>query len=144
MSTRFLLLANLVRCVLMLSVGCSSKKPDTPDKESLALARGAVPAQPTPSTPEKPAEGGPEDVAGLKTTVSPDGRIKIEGTDIFGSKLDSVYESANYLVSALPVLKRSLTPEQVDGLAKVAARLGGKMIVPAPNLTPGPDKAPHR
>ncbi len=140
MSTRSLLLVNPLLCVFAIGIGCSSR-PDTSDKENISQATSAAPVSPKLTEPEKPAADPSEDVAGLQARVSADGRIKIEGTDVFGSKLDSTYESADYLATALPVLKRSLTPEQVDGLAKLAARLGGKIIAPAPSSTPGPGKS---
>ncbi|TMQ07142.1 MAG: hypothetical protein E6J90_13145 [Deltaproteobacteria bacterium] len=123
-----------------IGIGCSSR-PDTSDKESISQATSAVPALPKLANPEQPAAGASEDVAGLKARVSADGRIKIEGTDVFGSKLDSIYESADYLANALPVLKRSLTPEQVDGLAKVVERLRGKILPPVPSSSPVPGKS---
>jgi hypothetical protein len=142
MSARFLLLVNPLWCVFAICTGCSSR-PDVPDKESIAQATSAAPVLPKLATPEKPAAGASEDVAGLKARVSVDGRIKIEGTDVFGSKLDSTYESADYLAKALPILRRSLTPEQVDGLAKVVDRVGGKIIAPVPSSNPGLDKTSH-
>jgi len=124
MTKRRRLAVNLIWYLLSIGMGCSSKEPPPSDENN-------VPSSTVASTTAQtiPPEGS-EDVNGLKVTVSKDGHIKVEGTDIFHGKLDVIYESADYLLSAVPVLKRSLTPEQTEGLSKVAARLGGKVITP--------------
>jgi len=52
------------------------------------------------------------DVGGLTLRRLDDGRIEMRGTDRWGGSVDTTYESAEYLENALPVLERSLTPEQ--------------------------------
>jgi hypothetical protein len=50
------------------------------------------------------------------------GSIEIAGKDRWGNAFDTTYESSEYLRKALPVLARSLTPEQVSRLGAIAGR----------------------
>jgi hypothetical protein len=52
-----------------------------------------------------------------------DGRIRLEGTDQFGAKLDQTYENAAYFKAAVPVIARYLKPAQVEKLKALAETL---------------------
>lgn len=103
--------------------------------ETEPQAGEATPARPAeepavPPTPEAPGEPRARDVAGLEVTVEPSGSIRIVGSDRFGGDASTVYESVEYLEGALPVLERSLTRAQVEGLRALVAEL--RAGAPAP------------
>ena len=74
-------------------------------EEAVAPEPAAVAADPAPEPPDV-------DVGGLTLRRLDDGRIEMRGTDRWGGSVETTYESAEYLRNALPVLERSLSPEQ--------------------------------
>ena len=80
-------------------------------------ARAPGPAAP-PSLPEPgPATAGKHDLGGgAGVVLIGGGAITLTGKDRWGAPLDTVYQSADYLRNALPVLKRSLAPQQAQRL----------------------------
>lgn len=62
-----------------------------------------------------------ENAEGLVVSFFPDGRITVQGTDQWGGRIDTVYESPIYFRNALPALERSITAEQARALRRLAA-----------------------
>lgn len=67
------------------------------------------------------------DVQGILVTFRDDGTIQIRGRDRWGNGIETSYENAQFFRQALPVLERSLTPGQVQGLQA--------LMSPSPSLS---------
>ena len=61
------------------------------------------------------------DVHGIGVAILEDGAIQLTGTDRWGSPLDTTYENIDFMRNALPVLERSVTPEQAASLRSLIA-----------------------
>jgi hypothetical protein len=107
---------------------CSGSKSAAPARADAAAAPAATDAAPVPAVEPRPQQAdtieAEHDVAGLKVTVYANRRVRLQGPDAFGGQLDQTYEDAEYFKNAVPVLSRSVTPEQAKGLAALAERLG--------------------
>lgn len=56
------------------------------------------------------------DVHGITVKFLDGGAIELAGKDQWGTAFDTTYENADFVRKALPVLERSVTPEQATGL----------------------------
>ena len=127
-------------CMLTL-LGCSSDKPPRPPAvEAPAVASGAAhaPAASPASHPAAPAATRVVNADGLTLEFLADGRVSFKGNDQWGGRLDTTYETVEYLRKALPVLGRSVTPAQAAALEKA---VGGPAAPAGPAKTeqkPGP------
>ena len=74
--------------------------------------------EPVPRPQLRPGER--VDVHGLTVKMLDGGVIELTGKDRWGAPLDTTYENIEFLRNALPVLERSVTPEQAAGLQMLA------------------------
>lgn len=98
--------------------GGASREPSAAQGERAAApaAETETPATP-PEQPEAEAEPAPDvEVDGLTARRIEGGLIEVRGPDRWGGRVDTTYESAEFLKNALPVLERSITEEQVAAL----------------------------
>ena len=90
---------------------------------SAACQRKDDRAAPPPSETSRASDAGHADlidVHGITVRFLADGGVQIRGNDRWGNSFDATYESLEYFRGALPVLERSVTPEQAAGLRKIA------------------------
>ena len=109
----------LLFVVLLAACDCddeaSSPQPTAQDRATAAepAAEPEAPVDP-PVVPE--AEPPDVEVSGLTARRVEGGLIEVRGADRWGGRVDTTYESAEYLRDALPVLARSITEEQAAAL----------------------------
>lgn len=70
----------------------------------------------TPPAATRPKPGDRVDVHGIVVRFLDSGAVEITGRDRWGNPVDTTYESVEFLRNALPVLERSVSPEQAAGL----------------------------
>lgn len=105
----------LLALLVALVVGCQRKEsPPSDPPKGLELTRPQL------------RPGDRVGVDGIVVEMLDGGTIQLRGTDRWGARLDTTYENIEFLRNALPVLERSLTPEQ-------ASRLRG-VITPSDSL----------
>ena len=92
--------------VVLTLLGCQRNEPRSEPGTTTSTAIGSRTAK----------RDTPIDVHGITVTFHADGMVAIQGRDQFGNALDTVYENVDFFRNALPVLERSLTPEQSTGL----------------------------
>jgi hypothetical protein len=80
------------------------------------------------------------DIHGLEVTLNDDGTIALRGVDRWGSRLDTLYADKEYFGNAVPVLERSVTPEQNEGLRALLEELS--RAAPAPSPSEGAEASP--
>lgn len=96
--------------------GPTSPEPSTEQRSEGATAETEAPETP-PAHPAPEPEPAPDiEVDGLTARRVEGGLIEVRGTDRWGGRVDTTYESAEYLKNALPVLERSITEEQAAAL----------------------------
>jgi hypothetical protein len=61
------------------------------------------------------------DAAGLTLRLHDNGHVTLLGKDRWGGAIDTTYENRDFLLKALPVLERSIGPEQVAALRRALA-----------------------
>jgi len=66
-----------------------------------------------------PRPGDTLTLSGLTIKLLDSGEIQLSGLDRWGTKLDTTFESREYLTKALPTLERSLTDEQAARLKSI-------------------------
>lgn len=95
----------------------------------VALFVGCQRKESPPSDPPKGLDGTrPQlrpgdriDVHGIVVEMLDGGTIQLTGTDRWGARLDTTYENLEFMRNALPVLERSVTPEQASRLRALIA-----------------------
>lgn len=101
----------------------SDEKQATPAAVAARAPETQPPAAPAtnvaPATPAKTEAAGREvDAAGLTLKFEDNGHVTLMGKDRWGAALHTTYETRDFLLKALPVLERSISPEQVTALRK--------------------------
>lgn len=111
--------STLAVLLVALLTGCDCDEGATSPQPTLEHRAAATEPATEPEAPAEPAvpEARPDvDVGGLTARRLDDGRIEVHGADRWGGRVDTTYESAEYLRNALPVLERSITEEQATAL----------------------------
>ena len=70
------------------------------------------------------ADQGSLERGGLALDVGADGTLRLTGADQWCGRIDTAFESLEYLTNAIPVLKRSLTEDQGRALDALVEGLG--------------------
>lgn len=105
----------LVATILLAASACGEE--DAPAERQQATTQPSRPAE-TQAAPQ-PAEPPPVVTQdGLTLHRRDDGTLELRGSDRWGGRVDTTYESAEFLENALPVLERSITPEQAAALRR--------------------------
>jgi hypothetical protein len=95
--------------------GATSPQPTV--EHQTAAAEPAEEAEPAPDPPAVPEAEAPDvELDGLTARRIEGGLIEVHGADRWGGRVDTTYESAEYLKDALPVLERSITEAQAAAL----------------------------
>jgi hypothetical protein len=110
----------VVAVAATVAFGC--QKAESPPQPKKTVVR-------TNSTPAPLPQNGGIPLDGLTLTYLSDGKVSLTGSDMWGDKVDAVYESVESLRHAMPKLERLITPRQLQLLKDaMSARITG----PAP------------
>ena len=99
---------------LALFFGCDAAPPEVP-RPAYTEAPVVPPAPPPPA----PVDAR-HDAHGIGVVFETSGRVVVTGQNRWGRSLDATYASADYFRRAMPVLERSVTPEQAAALRAIA------------------------
>ncbi|MFK7986943.1 MAG: hypothetical protein AB8I08_13040 [Sandaracinaceae bacterium] len=127
----------MLALMFSLAVGCGGDDDARPFSSSGETpARTEASEDPTPNDDEAPGDSSDEgseaepathadvrDLSGLQVSLNEDGTVDVDGTDRWGEAIDTQYTDHTYFRNAIPVLSRSVTPEQAAGLSALAAEL---------------------
>jgi hypothetical protein len=79
---------------------------------------------------------------GITITETTAGQVILKTTDLWGAAINTTYADCTYYTNAIPVLKRSLTPQRGELLAKACAQ-AQKSSKSAPSAAAGATRAPR-